>query len=340
MINNINFNFLKKKFTTSNNITIISHINPDGDAIGSSLGMLLYLKQIKQNIRLILPNDYTSFLKWLPGTKEIIIFSKKNKKFIENWIKNSDYIFLLDINNISRILPIDISYNKGIKIMIDHHIDHPINFDFMFLDYKAPSTSILIFKFIENMEHIHYIDKNIATCLYTGIITDTGFFQYQSVTYQTHIIVSKLIKKGINVGKINSNLSNRYTYNSLLLLGQTLNKSKLLSKYRTTYMSISFNDLQKYNCKISDTEGFVNYGLKINNIIFSILFIEDKNKNIKISFRSKGTFDVNLFAKKYFQGGGHKNAAGAQSHQDLINVIKYFLKIIPKYEIELNNVIL
>lgn len=344
-MNKIDFNKLKIDLHKSiNNITILPHMNPDGDAIGSSLAMFLYLTKLKQNVKLIIPTDYSDFLKWLPESEKIISLSKKNKIFINKWIQSSNYIFLLDFNNISRIYPLDLILNKsnGIKVMIDHHIDPPQEyFDFMFFDPLSPSTTVLIFKFIEKMEDLKLIDKKIATCLYTGIITDTGFFRYSSVTPETHIIVSKLLAKNINISNINRHLFAIYTKNRMKLLGKALQELKTLPDYRTAYMIISSKDIIFYNCSYNDTEGFVNYGLKIKNIVLSVIFIEDIDSNMtKISFRSRGKFDVNVLAKEYFQGGGHKNASGGRIKINILNIEEYFLKVLSKYKKQLNAILI
>lgn len=339
---NINFSLLKKIFYEKNNkITILSHINPDGDAIGSSLGMFLYLKKLKQNVRIIFPTNYPNFLKWLPDSEKIITLSTFNKKYIKDWINTSDYIFLLDFNNYSRIYPLDnyIKISNSVKFMIDHHVSPMIDCNYIFSDPLSPSTSILIYKFIEFMQDLDTIDSNIATCLYIGTATDTGFFRYASVTSNMHIIISKLLDIGVNINKINTELSAIYTYNRMNLLGQILVNMKILNNYRTIYMIVSLKDLYLYKCCQSDTEGFVNYGLKIKDIILSVIFIEEKNNNFKISLRSRGNFDVNLFAKKHFNGGGHKNASGGRYGKSLKDLITYFLSIISIYKIELNKII-
>lgn len=340
MNSNINFDLLRKGFNKKKNITIISHINPDGDAIGSSLGLYLYLNKKNQNVKIIFPTDFPEFLKWLPGSKEIIILSIDNKKYIKKWIETSDYIFLLDFNKYSRIYPLDnlLRFSNSIKLMIDHHIDPMIYCNYMFNDKLSPSTCVLIYKFIEKMGDLNIIDSNIATCLYTGTATDTGFFRYSSVTSNTHITIAKLLDIGVNINYINDKLSAIHTFNRMNLLGKTLLNMKILEYYRTVYMIVSLKDLFIYKSCKNDTEGFVNYGLKIKNIVLSIIFIEEKNKKIKISFRSKGNFDVNFFAKKYFNGGGHKNASGGKSEKELKSIINYFLDIIPKYKNEINKI--
>lgn len=341
MMKKIYFNKIQQDLHQSiNKITIIPHINPDGDAMGSSLGLFLYFKKLKQNVQLIVPTDYADFLKWLPGSEEVIFFSKNNAKFIKQWIQSSDYIFLLDFNHPSRVYPLDKIFNisNGIKIIIDHHINIPVDCNYMFIDPLAPATTILIFKFIKKMGDLKWIDQNIATCLYTGTVTDTGCFRYSSVTPETHIIVSKLLAKGVNLSNINKHLFAIHTKNRMGLLGKALQGLKTLPDYRTAYMTISSNDIIFYKCSYNDTEGFVNYGLKIKNIVLSVIFIEEVDSNMtKISFRSRGTFDVNILAKEYFQGGGHKNASGGRTQKNLLQIEKYFLNILSIYKNELNQ---
>lgn len=320
-------------------ITILSHINPDGDAMGSSLGMFLYLRKLRHDVRLIVPTDYPKFLKWLPGSDEVIIFSQNIKAAVEARIKHSDYLFLLDFNTLSRIAPLDLSLqaSRAVKILIDHHIN-PMSFDLMFSDTTAPSTTILVFKFIKRMGDLDRIDQQIATCLYTGTVTDTRSFRYSSVTSETHRIAAKLLEKGVDIAQVNHRLSAIHTEYRMDLLGKTLQNLKTLPIYRTAYMTISAADLNNCQYRRGDTEGFVNYGLEIENIVLSLIFIEEPNQNfIKISFRSRGDFDVSVFAQKHFQGGGHKNAAGGKSEEGLTKTVEHFLNILPNYEQMLDN---
>ncbi|WP_185864602.1 DHH family phosphoesterase [Blattabacterium cuenoti] len=323
-----NINGIKKK-----KIVLLPHDHPDGDALGSSLALLFYFRKLKHDVDLISSTEYSKSFQWLPGIKNVIVFSKQNKYLIKKKIENSDYLFLIDFNNISRIKNLKnfLIDSNAKKVLIDHH-PYPSCFDFMLSDTKVPATSILVFRFISNMNHLNKIDKEIATCLYIGLMTDTGFFRFPSITSETHFIAGKLIEKGINVSHIYNILQEKYSENRLKLLSKTLNKLKVLEKYRTTYTSISASDMKIFSCKKEDTEGFIYYGLGIENIVFSVLFFEEKTKkSIKISFRSRGNFNVSIFAKKHFQGGGHKNAAGGILENSLSESIKYFLSIIPNY---------
>lgn len=320
-------------------ITILTHKNPDGDAIGSSLGMFLYLKKLQHHVNIVLPTDYPESLKWLPENDKIIVFSEKTKIIIEFLIKHSDYIFLLDFNTLSRIIPIDILLHKtqAIKILIDHHID-PMPFDIMFSDPIIPATALLVFKIIKYIGDLKLIDQQIATCLYVGIVTDTGSFRFPLVNSDTHRITANLLEKEINISYVNKKLFSVYTEQRMKLLSKALQNLKILPDYCTAYTLISAEDLRYYQYTYGDTDDFVNYAFKIKNIIFSVIFIEDFDKKfIKVSFRSIGNFNVNFFAKKHFEGGGHKNAAGGKLDKSLKNIIEYFLNILPHYKEILNK---
>ncbi|WP_185862279.1 DHH family phosphoesterase [Blattabacterium cuenoti] len=314
-------------------IVLLPHNNPDGDALGSSLALLFYFRKLKHDVYLISPTEYSEYFQWLPGIKDILVFSEKTKSLIKKKIVNSDYVFFIDFNNLSRIKNIKefFLYSKAKKILIDHH-PFPFFFDFMFSDSTVAATSILVFRFISDMNNLSKIDKEIATCLYVGLMTDTGFFRFPSVTSETHFIAGKLIEKGIDIENIYDHLQYSYNEYRLKLLSQALKKLKVIKKYRTAYTSINASDTKLYSYKKGDTEGIINYGLGIKNIVLSVFFFEEKKKYpIKISFRSKGDFDVNMFARKHFGGGGHKNAAGGILEKSLYESIEYFLNIIPSY---------
>ncbi|WP_185856462.1 DHH family phosphoesterase [Blattabacterium cuenoti] len=315
-------------------IVLLPHIYPDGDALGSSLALLLFLRKLKHDVELISPTEYSDFFKWLPGSKEILVFSETTKYLVEKKIEDSDYIFFVDFNNYSRINPLNkfLLVAKAKKILIDHH-PYPFSFDFMFSDPKASATSILVFRLISQMNHLDKIDKKIATCLYLGIMTDTGSFRFPSVTSETHFIAGKLIEKGIDINNIyNHLLYEKYNENKLKLLSKALEKLKVMEKYRTAYTSINSSDIHFYSYKKGDTEGIITYGLGIKNVVFSVFFFEENEGDpIRISFRSRGNFDVNQFARRHFGGGGHKNAAGGTLEKTLFESIEYFLNIIPNY---------
>nr|WP_235043213.1 DHH family phosphoesterase [Blattabacterium sp. (Blatta orientalis)] len=314
-------------------IVLVPHTHPDGDALGSSLALLFYFRKLKHDVDLISPTEYSEFFKWLPGSEEILIFSEETQFFVKKRLKIPIIFFFIDFNNLSRIKILQkfFTASKAKKILIDHH-PSPFYFDFMFSDPTVAATSILVFRLISNMKNLDKIDKNIATCLYVGLMTDTGFFRFPSVTSETHFIAGKLIEKGIDIEKIYNHLQERYSENKLKLLSKALKKLKVIEKYRTAYTSIKASDINSYPYKQGDTEGIISYGLCIKNIVFSVLFFEEKEKSpIRISFRSRGDFDVNIFSRKHFGGGGHKNAAGGLLEKSLSESIDYFLSIIPNY---------
>ncbi|WP_212113156.1 DHH family phosphoesterase [Candidatus Shikimatogenerans silvanidophilus] len=334
--NNCNKFFLKFKKEKKKKIILFSHKNPDGDSIGSCLGMLLFLKKLNHFVTIISPNYYpTLLLNWLPNIEKIHFFNKKKNNWLIDKINKSDYIFFIDFNNTYMLSPI--IYNKFFLqtkakfILIDHHELHTCNLKFDFIFYeKCSSTTILVYNFIKKMNKLSLIDKNIATCIYTGIITDTGFFKF-SINCKTHFITYKLLKKGINVNYINyinNKLYNNYSIEIMNFFIKTLKNIFFLEKFHTSYIVVKYNDYKKYFYYL---DSIINYGLKIKNIIFTVMFIETNKNNIKISFRSKGNFNVAKFSKKHFLGGGHKNSSGGIYKDSLKNTIKYFIKVLKKY---------
>ncbi|WP_185883060.1 DHH family phosphoesterase [Blattabacterium cuenoti] len=314
-------------------IVLLTHNNPDGDALGSSLALFLYLKTLNHDVDLISPTEFSHDFDWLPEITEIIVFSDTKKYLIEKKIMNSDYIFFVDFNNLSRIKHLEkiCLSSKAKKILIDHH-PLPLSFDFMLNDSNASSTSILVFRLISNMNNLDKIDAKIATCLYVGLITDTGYFRYPSVNAEAHFIAGKLMEKGIDIGFIHEHLQEKYHENRLKLLSIALEKLKIMKKYRTVYTNIEESDIRLCSYKKGYVENIVNYGLGIENMVLSVFFFEEKRQYpIRISLRSKGDFDVNLFSRKYFNGGGHKNAAGGLLKKNMSESIQYFVNIIRKH---------
>ncbi len=319
-------------------IVIIPHKNPDGDAIGSTLGLYHYLKQYNHNASIIAPNDYPEFLKWMPEESEILKY-ESDKTECDTLIKNAEIIFTLDFNSLGRIgdMEEEVSNASGIKIMIDHHQQPDDYASYMYSDVTMSSTCEMVFNFIEMLGDVNKIDSKIATCLYTGIMTDTGSFRFPSTTSATHAIIGQLIQKGANNSEIHNNIYDTNSYNRLQLLGRALSNLKVIPEYRTAYITLSQEELNSYNFKKGDTEGFVNYGLSLQGIIFAAIFIESHQEEIiKISLRSKGDFSVNEFARSHFNGGGHTNAAGGKSELSLEDTVDKFISILPNYKKDLN----
>ncbi len=330
----------KKLLTQVKHSAIIIHRNPDGDALGAGLALKQYLQKQNIDIDLISPNEIPNYLKWLPGINDVLIFEQQTQK-IQEILKKSQAIFTLDFNDLSRVGK---DFEKFLKtlnnhtfVMIDHHLE-PANYaEFKFSDPSKSSTSEMIFDFISGLNGQNLIDKDIATCLYTGIMTDTGSFKFPNTTPHTMCIAADLMKKGINHNEIQIKIYDSFSLDKLHLLGEALNKLIFLPQYKTAYIALSQSDLKKHHYQKGDTEGFVNYGLSLKDADFAVMFLENENENegVRISFRSKGNFPANEFAKRYFNGGGHKNAAGGRTQTSLDETVKLFLEKLPEFITEL-----
>ena len=319
-------------------IVIVPHINPDGDAIGSTLGLWHFLNLKNHNATVIAPNDCPDFLKWIPGQNQILIH--QNEPEVANkLIEEADLIFTLDFNSLKRIGDMGdiINQASGIKILIDHHQQPEDYAQYKYSDVQMSSTCEMVYNFIDFLGDTKSINSDIATCLYTGIMTDTGSFRYRSTTYKTHHIISKLIEKGADNTKIHNQVYDSSSADRLKLLGVAINNLVYLKEFNTAYITLSQSELDQNQFKKGDTEGFVNYGLSIKGVKLAVIFIEKKAEEIvKISFRSKGDFSVNAFARQYFNGGGHTNAAGGKSDLSLNKTVDKFISILPSYSSQLN----
>ena len=309
---------LKEQLSNRKEIVIIPHKNPDGDALGSCLGLKHFLDLMSHSCSVISPNDYPEFLEWIPGQEQIIKYNKSEEKS-EKLLLEADLIFTLDFNSLSRIKPMDeiLENCKATKIMIDHHEQPDDYADLMYSDPGLGSTCEMVYNLMEALD-ISLINKTIATCIYTGIMTDSGSFRFQSTTAVTHSIVSNLLDMGIDHTQIHNNIYDTYSFGRLQLLGKALTNLVKVEPLNAVYITLSQEELTQCDFKKGDTEGFVNYGLSLDGIILAIILIENtQEKIIKMSFRSKGKFNVNEFARKHFNGGGHYNAAGGVSHENL-----------------------
>ena len=314
-------------------ITIIPHTSPDGDAIGSTLGLYHFLKNQGHDVQVIAPTDFPDFLKWMPEADRILIYPDQESR-AEQRIADSSLIFTLDFNNLLRAKPLTPFLQKALAtfVMIDHHQQPDTYATITYSDEKASSTCELIYNTIVSLGSQEAINQAIATCLYTGIMTDTGGFRFSMTSPQTHRVAAVLLEKGANCAQIASDVLDSYSIDRLQLLGTVLDGLTYLKEYKTAYMSVSSKILKQFNFRKGDTEGFVNYGLRIKEAELAVIFIENEEDNlIKISFRSKTSLDVNLLARTYFNGGGHINAAGGSMSISLEDTIKYFLEVLPKF---------
>lgn len=331
---------IKQLLGTPKNIVLVAHKNPDGDAIGSALAMQHYLSQKGHNATTVLPNDVPEFLHWLPGVETVYKYDKQNKQS-KRALDGADIVFVLDFNAFHRVgddMQKALEKYQGIFIMIDHHQQPDPISEFIYSDTSICSTCQMVYHFIEMMDDIDCINKEVATCLYTGIMTDTGSFRFPSTTSKTHKIIGDLIDKGADNAKIHDSVFNTNSYSRLQLMGTALSNLMVLPEFHTAYITLSQEELDKNNYKKGDTEGLVNYGLSIKGIYFAAIFIEDVEQGIiKISFRSKGKFSVNQFSRNHFNGGGHDNAAGGRSLVSLEETKDEFLKILTNYKDELKG---
>ena len=325
-------NKLKELLAEPKKIVITTHRGPDGDAMGSSLGLYNYLIKKGHQVQVITPNDYPLFLHWMKGNNHVIQFSKEPEA-AERITSDAEIIFCLDFNTLSRIdhfAPI-VEQSNAFKVLIDHH-QQPDKFDFNFSDTTACSTAQLIFEFLEMFGDLDTIDKDIAECLYAGIMTDTGNFRFPSVTAKTHEIVALLISNGAKQDKVYDLVYDNNSVDKLNLLGYCLNeKLEVLPEYSTAIISLNSDELSRFQYQKGDTEGVVNYALSIKGISVAAFFVE-REGIVKISFRSKGDFSVNQLAKNHFNGGGHINAAGGAFGTKVEEAIKKFKSILPDYQ--------
>lgn len=317
-------------------IIVTSHYNPDGDALGSSLALTSYLLKKGHKVSMILPNDFPDFLNWMPGIEDTLIYFHKSKT-ADELIANASVIFCLDYNAIPRVnlFADKLFAAKGIKILIDHHLQPEDHFDHSFSVINTSSTSELIFDFIVAMDDYSLIDRDIAVNLYVGIMTDTGSFSFACNYPHTYEVVSKLVQKGVDTERAHRLVYDTYSEGRMRLLGFCLSERMVvLHESATAYIWLNKSDMDRFNFKAGDTEGVVNYALSIKDISFAAFFTE-KSDRIRISFRSKGNFSVNDFARDHYQGGGHRNAAGGDSYMSMEQTLSAFEALLPGYKDEL-----
>ena len=325
---------LKEFLAEPKQIVITTHPKPDGDAMGSSLGLYHYLILKGHRVHVITPTDYPTFLQWLPGNDDVLIFTQRQEES-KQLVANADFIFCLDFNALSRIYDLGdlVRESKAKKVLIDHHLEPEGFEDYRFWTTTACATAQLVYEFIVNiMNERALLNKDIASCLYTGIMTDTGSFRYRSTTSNVHRIVADLIDCGADNTLIHQLVYDDFSENRLRFLGHILlNKLEVLPEYKSAIITITNQELEEYKISTGDTEGIVNYALSITGIRLAILIIERQDA-VKLSIRSTGNFPANEICKKYFNGGGHKNAAGGISSERIDVVRRKFDTILPEYQ--------
>lgn len=320
---------------TPKKIAIIPHRGPDGDAMGSTLGLYHFLLKNKHHPVVVSPNEFPDFLAWMPGAETVKIF-EKDKQNCTKILEEAELIFTLDFNALHRTGEMEhvLAKLKAPFVMIDHH-QKPDDYAVVtYSDTSFGSTCEMLYNFISFLGKKEDIDKTIGTCIYTGILTDSGSFRFPKTTGTTHRIVAELIDLGVENTEIPSLLFDNSSFGRLQILGRALQNMIVLTEHKTAYTTLTQDELNSFDYVKGDTEGIVNYGLSIKGIVFTAIFIENKEeKIIKISFRSQGDFDVNQFARDHFNGGGHRNAAGGKSEASMEETKKKFEDLVTNLSI-------
>ena len=313
-------------------IVLVTHLSPDGDAMGSSLGLYHYLQDLGKEVRVVVPNAFPYFLKWMNGAKDVVV-NTYIPTVAEAFIKNADLIFCLDFNTLKRIGALGelVEQSSAKKILIDHHLDPDEDFDVVISYPKISSTSEIVFRLITQLGDFERITSTVAECIYTGMMTDTGGFTYNSNDPEIFEIISMLLKKGVDRDHIYREVFNNYSEQRFRLLGFTLSqRMKIYPERKASLIYLSLEDQKQFNLTKGDTEGFVNYPLSIKGVLFSV-FIREDDELTKVSLRSQGDFPCNKFAADFFNGGGHLNASGGEFYGSVEDAISLFEEGLEKY---------
>lgn len=322
----------KRLLADAQNVVITNHVGPDGDAMGSALGFKEILRQQGKEATVIVPNIYPKFLNWMKGDDEVIIFEDA-RDMASEILKKADLIIHLDYNSLSRSGDMQeaLASSTAKRLVVDHH-QQPDDFaTVLYSDTHMSSTCEMVFHLVQALGWDEHINKEAADCLYTGIMTDTGNFRFSSTTPTTHRAVARLMEKGVLPHEIASAIYDTNSRNRLKLLSRCLERMEVFPQYHSAIMSLSASDLEEFDYQKGDTEGFVNYGLTMEGTIMSV-FLSEKDNRIKMSFRSKGDFNVNQLARDHFNGGGHINAAGGISDESMEQTIEKLKALLPQYE--------
>lgn len=323
-----------KWFERADKIVIVSHVSPDGDAIGSSLGLAQFLDSQDKTVNVIVPNAFPDFLKWMPGSKDILLYDRY-KEFADKLINEADIICCLDFNSLKRIeeMADSVATSPARKILIDHHL-YPEDFCRIVISHpEISSTSELVFRLICRMGYFSDISREGAECIYTGMMTDTGGFTYNSNNREIYFIISELLSKGIDKDDIYRKVYNTYSESRLRLMGYVLSNMKVYREYNSALISLTKEEQGKFDYIKGDSEGFVNIPLSIKNVRFSCFLREDTERRIiKISLRSVGTFPCNKLAAEFFNGGGHLNASGGEFTGMMAEAKQVFEEALKKYK--------
>lgn len=334
-----NLDLFKAQLEQPKKIMITTHHKPDADALGSSLGMANYLIKKGHQVQVITPSDYPGFLKWMKGNDDVLIYSEDTADYVADQIAKADLIITLDFSVLSRINQMGemVREANAFKVNVDHHLAPEDFADFQLWDTKAAATCELCYELIVALGDEALIDSEIANCLYAGIMTDTGGFRHPNTTQNVHEVVAKLISLGADNSQVSKNIYDKSTLNRLRFLGFALGENlQVVEEFHTAFFALKEDDLRKYASKTGDTEGLVNYALSIEGITLGALF-KETDEGVKISLRSTGEFPANEIASRFFNGGGHRNAAGGRVFDGLEETVEKFKTILIEYKEQLQK---
>jgi len=328
---------LKSLLESPKRIVVTTHYKPDADALGSSLALARFLKKKNHSVQVIVPSDYPSFLDWMQGNDDVWIYDSETKDPIANCLNTAEIVFCLDFNSLGRIHDLGelVRASPAKKVLIDHHLEPDSFADICISDIKAAATCVLIYELIIGLDERALMDTYIAECIYAGIMTDTGSFRHSNADKKVHQIIADLYSWNLDSSRIHRLIFDTNSEERLRLLGFCLSEKLIvLEDCYTAFICLSAEELERFDSQTGDTEGLVNYALSIDKIILAAMIVE-REDGVKISFRSKGDFNVNVFARTHFEGGGHKNAAGGKSIKSLSETVRNFREIVSNYKEEL-----
>ncbi len=320
-------------------VSIIAHHNPDADALGSSLALSLYLQKKGHQVSTIMPSSFPSFLDWMPSSEKVISYTLEKEKICNDILQDTEVVFFIDFSAESRIRQIQtlVANMTATSVIIDHHQEPTMKADFWLWDANASSTAELIYRFIEMMDDKALLDAQMGACIYAGIVTDTASFKHASTNKKVHLIAAELIDLGVNTSRVQRYIYDSNSENRLRFIGYALlNKLTILPEYRTAYFLLTKEELETYQNQLGDSEGLVDYALSVKNVVLAVVILEKKDC-VKMSFRSVGGFQANLFAQKHFNGGGHKNAAGGDYIGSPYDIEEKLLSLLPQYKTQLEE---
>jgi phosphoesterase RecJ-like protein len=334
---------IQQLLTTPQKIVMVGHINPDGDTVGCALALAFFLRKKGHQCQVLIPDNLEYTLTWLPEAKQITIY-KKEPEQAKAYIADAEVIFCVDFNNLERTGEMEKlirSNTKAPRILIDHHLNPSIeDFDIVISTQDTSSAAELTYNLLKSFDEPHLIDKDMAAVLYTGIITDTGALSYSCENTSVYQVIAELVDMGINVPQIRTNLYNMLPESRLRVMGYALYvKMKISKAFRTAYIVLTQEELHRLHYQKGDTEGLVNHCISMKNVVFGAIIIEQIDC-VKLSFRSRGNFDVSQFAIKHFEGGGHKNAAGGSSRLSLDQTVAKFESLLPLHRKKLLDVVI